>query len=185
MRLFVAVTPPPEAVDELRSATAGMRAARPELHWTRPDQWHLTLAFLGEVDDDARADLTVRLGRVGPRHPPLQLALSGAGRFGDRVLWTRVTGDVAALRRLAESVRVAARRARIAVEERPYRPHLTLARGHEGADLRTAVDALAAFTGCTWTAGELHLLRSHLGAGPGRTSRYELVTSWALTGRAT
>ena len=47
MRLFVAVTPPPEALDELRSATADMRSARSELRWTRPDQWHLTLAFLG------------------------------------------------------------------------------------------------------------------------------------------
>ena len=182
MRLFVAVTPPPQAVDELCSATAGLRSTHSELRWTRPDQWHLTLAFLGEVDDDARTDLTIRLGRVAPRHPPVQLALSGAGRFGDRVLWTRVTGDVAALRRLAASVQAAARRARLAVEERPYRPHLTLARGRESADLRPAVDALAGFAGCTWTAAELHLLRSRLGAGPDRTSRYELLTSWALTG---
>jgi 2'-5' RNA ligase len=182
MRLFVAVTPPPEALDELRSATAEMRSARSELRWTRPDQWHLTLAFLGEVDDAARADLTVRLSRVAPRHPPPRLALTGAGRFGDRVLWTRVTGDVAALRRLAASVRAAALRARLPVEERPYRPHLTLARGRDGADLRPVVDALAGFAGRTWTARELHLVRSHLGAGPARTSRYELLTSWTLTG---
>jgi RNA 2',3'-cyclic 3'-phosphodiesterase len=182
MRLFVAVTPPPEACEQLQSATAGMRSARPDLRWTRPDQWHLTLAFLGEVGDEARADLTGRLGRVAGRHPPLQLALHGAGRFGDRVLWTRVTGDVAELRRLAASVRAAARRAALAVEDRPYRPHLTLARGREGADLRPAVDALAGFAGRTWTAGELHLVRSHLGAGPDRTSRYTPVASWALTG---
>jgi RNA 2',3'-cyclic 3'-phosphodiesterase len=183
MRLFVAVTPPPEAVDELWSATAGMRSVHSELRWTRPDKWHLTLAFLGEVDEEARADLTVRLGRAAARHPPVELALNGAGRFGDRVLWTRVAGDVAALRQLAASVRAAARRAGIAVEVRPYRPHLTLARGREGADLRPAVDALAAFAGCAWTAGELHLMRSHLGARPDRTARYELVASWVLAGR--
>ena len=40
MRLFVAVTPPPEALDELRAATAEMRSARPELRWTRPDPGH-------------------------------------------------------------------------------------------------------------------------------------------------
>jgi RNA 2',3'-cyclic 3'-phosphodiesterase len=181
MRLFVAVTPPPEPLEQLRSATARARSACPDLRWTRSDQWHLTLAFLGEVDDGARADLTVRLGHVAGRHPPLRLALHGAGRFGDRVLWTRVTGDVAGLRRLAASVRAAARQARLVVEDRPYRPHLTLARGREGSDLRPAVDALAGFTGRTWTAGELHLVRSHLGAGPDRTSRYTPVASWTLT----
>jgi RNA 2',3'-cyclic 3'-phosphodiesterase len=182
MRLFVAVTPPPEVLDELSSATAVVRSARPELRWTRPDQWHLTLAFLGEVDDPTRADLSVRLGRAAAGHPPMRLALHGAGRFGDRVLWTRVEGDVVALRGLAASVRAAARRARIVVEDRPYRPHLTLARGSEHEDLRPVVDALAGFAGRTWTAGELHLVRSHLGAGPERTSRYEALTTWTLGG---
>jgi 2'-5' RNA ligase len=182
MRLFVAVTPPPQVLDELRSATAAMRAAHPRLRWTRPDQWHLTLTFLGEVDDEARADVSGRLGRTAARHPPMRLALHGAGRFGDRVLWTRVAGDLEALRGLAASVRAASSRAGIDVEDRPYRPHLTLARGREGADLRPVVDALAGFTGRSWTAGELHLVRSHLGAGPERTSRYEPLESWPLTG---
>jgi 2'-5' RNA ligase len=182
MRLFVAVTPPAEALDELSAATAALRSAGPELRWTRPDQWHLTLAFLGEVGDGARADLAARLGRTASRHPPIRLALHGAGRFGDRVLWTRVTGDVVALRGLAASVRAAARRARVDVEDRPYRPHLTLARGRDGVDLRPLVEALAGFAGHPWTAGELSLVRSHLGAGPGRTSRYEPVASWTLSG---
>lgn len=182
MRLFVAVTPPPQVLDELRSATAAMRSARSELRWTRPDQWHLTLAFLGEVGDEARAEISARLGRISARHPPMRLALHGAGRFGDRVLWTRVTGDVVALRGLAASVRAAARRARVDVEDRPYRPHLTLARGRDGADLRPVVDALAGFAGRTWIASELHLVRSHLGAGPERTSRYESLKSWTLRG---
>ena len=182
MRLFVAVSPPPDALDELLSATAAVRAAHPQLRWTRPDQWHLTLAFLGEVGDEARADLSHRLGRTAARHPPMRLVLTGAGRFGDRVLWTRVTGDLVALRGLAASVRAASTRAGIDVEDRPYRPHLTLARGREGADLRPLVDALAGFAGRGWTAGELHLVHSRLGAGPERTSRYTHLKSWPLTG---
>jgi 2'-5' RNA ligase len=182
MRLFVAVTPPPEALDELRAATEAMRSAHPQLRWSLPTQWHLTLAFLGEVGDEARTDLSARLDRTAARHPPMRLALHGAGRFGDRVLWTRVAGDVVALRGLAASVRAAARRARVDVEDRPYRAHLTLARGRDGADLRPLVVALAGFAGRTWTAAELHLVRSHLAAGPGRTSRYEPLASWPLTG---
>jgi RNA 2',3'-cyclic 3'-phosphodiesterase len=183
VRLFVAVTPTQDAVDELWSAASVLRRACPELRWTQPEQWHLTLAFLGEVDDKARIDVTERLGRAASRHPPLALALAGAGRFGDRVLWTRVTGDVAPLCRLAESVRAAVRRARLPIEDRPYRPHLTLARARDRADLRPAVEALAGFAGCAWTATELHLMCSHLGAESGRSARYEVVATWPLTGR--
>jgi len=67
-------------VDELRSATAALRSTRAELRWASPDKWHLTLAFLGEVGDPARADLSTRLGRTAARHPPMRLALHGAGR---------------------------------------------------------------------------------------------------------
>jgi RNA 2',3'-cyclic 3'-phosphodiesterase len=180
MRLFVAVTPPPDAVAQLWSAAAGVRAAQPGLRWTAPEQWHLTLAFLGEVDDGPRQDLTERLGRAAARHGPMTLALRGAGRFGDRVLWTRVDGDVERLRGLAASVRAAARRARVPVEDRPYRPHLTLARSRGAADLRPAVDALAGYAGTPWAASELHLVRSYLGAGPGGGARHEVLVSWLL-----
>ena len=109
MRLFVALTPPREAVAQLWSAAAEVREAQPDLRWTPSEQWHLTLAFLGEVDDAPRLDLTERLARAAGRCAPLTLSLRGAGRFGDRVLWTRVDGDVERLRGLAASVRAAAR----------------------------------------------------------------------------
>lgn len=182
MRLFVAVTPPAAAVAELRAAVAGLRAGRDGLRWTRPEQWHLTLAFLGEVADPARAELVGRLERVARRHPPLTLSLGGAGRFGHRVLWTRVRGDTVPLRRLADAVRAAARRARIPVDDRPYRPHLTLARCRDGTDLRPAVAALADLDGPPWTADGLHLVRSELGAGPDGTARHAPLASWPLTG---
>jgi 2'-5' RNA ligase len=109
----------------------------------------------------------------------MDLALGGAGRFGDRVLWTRVhTPD--GLRALAASVGAAARRCGIAVDERPYRAHLTLARGRLGTDLRPAVEALRGFTGTVWTADALHLVRSRLGAGPGGTAVHEVVETWPL-----
>jgi 2'-5' RNA ligase len=180
MRLFVALTPPVEVAEELRVATEPLRAKHPVLRWTLPEQWHLTLAFLGEVDDRARADLAERLARAASRAAPLSLALGGAGRFGDRVLWTRVSGDTDGLRRLASSVRAAAGRAGLRVEDRPYRPHLTLARADGEVDLRGAVTALAGFSGSPWTAERLHLVRSRLGAGPDRRARYELLCSWPL-----
>lgn len=183
MRLFVAVTPTPESLAEARAVVEPLSPSWPQLRWTPFEQWHLTLAFLGEVGERELGDLTDRLARVATRHAPLALQLAGAGRFGSRVLWLGVRGDTTGLRRLAESVRAAARRSRIEVEDRPYRPHLTLARVRDPrVDLRSAVAALAEFTGRTWTADRLQLIRSHLGKGPGGTARHELLLSWPLGG---
>jgi RNA 2',3'-cyclic 3'-phosphodiesterase len=181
VRLFVALIPPAEALEELRAATVPLHAELgPALRWARPEQWHLTLAFLAEVDDPTRAELAGRLGRAAARAAPLTLSIGAGGRFGDRVLWARVRGDTDRLRRLAESVRAAARRSGLPVEDRPYRPHVTLART-AGADLRPAVARLAGFEGTPWTASRLHLVRSRLGAGPGRTSVYEPIEHWPLS----
>ena len=89
MRAFVALVPPAAVLAELATALAPVQAAQPGLRWTPSGQWHLTLAFLGEIDEGVLPDLTERLARAARRHPPLELALGGAGRFGDRVLWTR------------------------------------------------------------------------------------------------
>jgi len=201
--------PPARALAELDAVVGSLRVAHPELRWTPTTQWHLTLAFLGEVDEGVLPDLGERIARAARRHPPTSLAFGGGGRFGDRVLWTRVhaapygthpsarespvsTGRVSHsdrprggddLRRLAASVTAAARRCGIALDERPYRPHLTLARSRDGADLRPAVAALAGFAGSPWTADALHLVQSRLGAGPGGTAVHEVVGTWPL-GRA-
>jgi 2'-5' RNA ligase len=220
--------PPAAVLAELDAVVEPLRVAQPELRWTPRAQWHLTLAFLSEVDEAVLPDLSERLARAARRHPPTSLAFGGGGRFGDRVLWTRVhaapdsahppprespvstgrvlhpdshpgarespvsTGRVSHsggprggddLRRLAASVTAGARRCGIVADDRPYRPHLTLARSRDGADLRPAVAALAGFAGSPWTADMLHLVRSRLGAGPGGTALHEVVGMWPL-GRA-
>lgn len=185
MRLFVALTPPDEVVDALRTAIAGLRELAPELaaqlRWTRPEQWHLTLAFLGEVGDEVVGELARRLDRAAARCPPLSLALGGAGRFGNRVLWTGVQGDRDRLRRLAGSAAAAARRARLPVEDRPHRPHLTVARASGQVDLQPLVQRLSSWQGPPWVATELNLVCSRLGAGPAGSALHEPIAGWPLS----
>ncbi|MGH3777919.1 MAG: RNA 2',3'-cyclic phosphodiesterase [Pseudonocardiaceae bacterium] len=182
MRLFVALTPPGEVVEELRVSTVALRQLAPDLRWTRPEQWHVTLAFLGEVGDDVVDELTRRLSRAAARHPPLSLVLGGGGRFGHQVLWTRVQGDRDGLRRLAGSVRAAARRSRLPIEQRPFRPHVTLARTAAATDLRPLVERLASWQGPPWVATRLYLVRSRLGAGSDGSALHEPITAWPLDG---
>ena len=183
MRLFIALWPPPEAIDELDAALAEVRTLGSDLRWSPSRQWHLTLTFLGEVTDKRRPELAGRLARAAARQPPLRLSFAGGGRFGKRVLFTKVSGDREPLRHLAASTSAASRRAGLPVADRPYRPHLTLARSRRDVDLRPLVAALGSFRGTGWTASQLHLVQSRLGQGPSRTAVYETVDAWPLTGR--
>jgi 2'-5' RNA ligase len=182
MRLFVAIALPPEAAGELDEVVAPLRPSWPELRWTGRDAWHLTLAFLGEVDEALIARLAVRLERAARRHPCLSLSLSGAGTFPSaaraRVVWTGIQGDRDDLGALAASVGAGARRAGAppAAGGRGYEPHLTLARCRAPADVRPLVETLGGFAGTPWVAREIHLIHSRLGAHP----RYEVLGTWPL-----
>jgi RNA 2',3'-cyclic 3'-phosphodiesterase len=181
VRLFVAIVPPAGVLAELAAAVAPLRVARPELRWTGPDDWHLTLAFLGEVGDSVLADLAVRMERAARRHPAQQLAISGAGAFPGparaRVLWAGMQSG-AGLAPLAATVAAGARRAGAPPpdEGRRHRPHLTLARCREPADVTGLTAALAGFAGRPWTAADIQVIRSN----PGRVPRYEELGCWPL-----
>jgi RNA 2',3'-cyclic 3'-phosphodiesterase len=184
MRLFVAIALPPEAAGELDEVVAPLRPAWPDLRWTGRDAWHLTLAFLGEVDESVTTELAVRLERAARRHPCLSLSLAGAGAFPGanraRVLWTGIRGDRRGLGLLAASAGAGAQRAgaRPANSGRGYQPHLTLARCRMPADVVSLVGALAGFAGTPWVAKEIHLIHSRLSANP----RYEVIGTWPLRG---
>jgi RNA 2',3'-cyclic 3'-phosphodiesterase len=185
MRLFVAIALPPEAASELDQVVAPLRPAWPELRWTGVDAWHLTLAFLGEVDQVVTAKLAARMHNAARRHAALSLSLAGAGAFPGttraRVLWTGILGDVRGLERLANSVAAGARRAGAPPAEgrRGYQPHLTLARCRAPADVTSLVETLSGFGGTSWVAGEIYLIHSRLEAHP----RYEILGTWPLRTR--
>ena len=144
MRLFVAVTVPAQVAAELEAAVAPLRSSWPGLRWTGRDAWHLTLAFLGEVEEAIAAGLPVELAGAAARHPPLALSLAGSGTFPGadraRVLWTGVQQE--GLKKLADAVANAARAAKAPPVEggegayeagappvggRKFQGHLTLA----------------------------------------------------------
>lgn len=182
MRLFVGVEVPDAVAAQLDEVVAPLRPGRTDLRWTSRDAWHLTLAFLGEVDEPVLGKLTPRLLRAAARHPWLTLSLGGAGAFPGlqraRVLWTGVQGDRRGLAALAASVGAGARRAGAppANEGRGFRPHLTLARCRAPADVRELVQGLAGFAGTPWTAREIYLIRSR----PQGVPRYETLAACPL-----
>jgi RNA 2',3'-cyclic 3'-phosphodiesterase len=186
MRLFVAIAPPPAVLDELETLAAPLQALRLDLRWTSRAAWHVTLAFLGEVDELALSRLLPRLERAARRHARISLAFEGAGAFPAahraNVLWSGLSGDRNALAALADSVAAGASRAGATPPDkgRRFQPHLTLARCRTPADVTGLVGEFAGFQGRQWQADRIHLVRSQLGAENGKAPRYTSVEHWPL-----
>jgi 2'-5' RNA ligase len=146
MRAFVALP----LCDEVRSLAARLQGelgrAEADVRWTPEAQMHLTLKFLGEIDDAQEARIAAALAAEVPRRPPMTLEFSGLGSFPPkgppRVIWAGVRGDVGRLAELAALVERAAEEAGVPREDRPYTPHLTLGRVRSARNLRRLEAAL-------------------------------------------
>jgi len=179
MRLFAAIDPPAEAVADLDSA---VRRKGNDLRWVPPEQWHLTLAFYGEVSQPTADDLQVRLERAAGRTGVLGLQIKGGGCFprqpnAAKVLWAGLDGDLDALTLLADRCTASGRRSGVAMEKRKFKAHLTLARARQPADMSGRLADLWAYEGPAWSATTVRLVRSTLGA----QVRHETLAEWPLS----
>src|SRR6266404_654137 len=140
MRAFVAIDLPEgiraalgQKQAELRASLAHEVPARPsrdpDIRWTRPEGIHLTLKFLGEVQDAAVKQVTEVLSSFGPL-APFTVELKGFGFFPGpsrpRVLWAGVKAPPD-LARLAGRIEEKMEKLGYAREHREFNPHLTLA----------------------------------------------------------
>ena len=187
-RLFFGVPVPGPARAPLEAALPRLEPLLPGARLAPPGGWHLTLAFLGQVQPEM-ADEVVRVGEAAVAGVgPARLRLEGAGTFPEsgrkaRVLWTGIGGDTEALVRLAAALSSASKAAGLRSEDRPLAPHLTLARFSTPAPVpQEALDLVAAAAAESepWEARELACFRSTLG-GP-RGARYRVVREFPLTG---
>ena len=150
MRLFVSLRPSRSAVSHLDAALAGLRTSPPE-------RWHITLAFLGEVGQPQVLYDGLRVAAV--RTPPFELHLAGGGAFrGARVVWACIGGDLGGLAALAAQVQQSCRDAGVALEQRRFRPHLTV-----GKTGRLSSDVLRDYVGPPWVVRDVELVHSVLG----------------------
>lgn len=181
VRVFIALAPPDHAKEELARALRPAYDTHPHMRWNRIEDWHITLAFLGELPAATVPLLRPPLAGLAKARRPLQLGLHGGGIFDDRVLWSGIEGDLDGLHTLAADVRGVVRECGVAFEERPLRPHLTLARARRGdrASAAEIVAGFAGFTGVRWPAERLHLVGSNVGRSSGPI-HYRDIESWRL-----
>ena len=172
MRLFVGMNPPAEArTDAAEALDLRVGQPAPGVRWVPQERWHVTLAFLGEVDPDRVPRLVDALQHVADEHAALMaMHLAGAGTFrGSLWLGVHPTERHSPADHLARGVQRAMRAAGIAVERRPWRAHLTVARwrsspelDRQGRDLAAGLD----YAGPTFDIDAIRLVHSVTGPNP-------------------
>jgi 2'-5' RNA ligase len=139
MRLFFAIELPWEVQRILAGCQDGLRAGAGKVRWSRPEGLHLTLAFIGEANLDAQAQLERIALETAAGHRPFRLETAGLGGFPDAraasVLWAGL-GLSSELAALADDLRSRLLEAGLPFDAKPLSPHLTLARCPRPVDCR-------------------------------------------------
>jgi 2'-5' RNA ligase len=177
LRLFVGIEFPPELRLRLSLLQSGIAGAR----WVDPGNFHLTLRFIGEVDEGTAADVDEALLRLKAR--PFSVQLAGVGVFGGdklRTLWVGVEREER-LATLQGKIEQALVRARLPPEPRKFAPHVTLARLRDprAPELQEFLAAHAQFRAAPLRVERFSLIASYpTKAG----SVYEDQANYELTG---
>lgn len=182
IRAFLAVDLPDDVRARLRRDVRDLRERLDGWRWARVEGIHLTLRFLGEVDPDvlerARPVWAEAVGRL----PEFEFVVAGLGTFPPRgrarVLWAGIREDrpAGALATVARAVEEVTRGLGFAADDRPFSPHLTLARARRDVRATRPPDALALDAGRV-RAQTLTLFRSTLTP---RGARYTVLDRFRL-----
>ena len=165
-RLFTGLEIPRHVADSLSMMRGGLPGAR----WIDPENYHLTLRFIGDIDDALARDIAGLLGRV--RRRPFELRLDGLTSFGGRkprAVVASVTAVAPLLELQAEQERLL-QRLGLEPEGRKYIPHVTLARLRETSSWQVAdyLSARGHFRSAAFEVSRFVLFssRSSVGGGP-------------------
>lgn len=194
MRIFVGI----DLESEIRAGIArfldGVRGFAPDVRWVRPESLHVTLKFIGEQKPDRVEAIQERLR--GVEGAAVEIRFAGYGFFptakAPRVFWIGIEAGPE-LAELAANIDAAVAELGVSREDRPFSPHLTLARGGGGsgsprwrkgdgpsstfAVLEKRVAAMPALDFGTMTAREFYLYQSQLSPGG---ARYTKLHKYAL-----
>jgi len=132
IRTFIAVPIPDPVQKVLADTIFRLRASYPEVKWVRPEGIHLTLKFLGNIEEDMVDGIAMGLDDIVRDYPRLDLSLKGLGVFPNerrpRVIWVGFQGDIDVLADLALRLDKMCAGFGIKMESRPFSAHLTLGR---------------------------------------------------------
>ena len=132
MRIFIAVELPASIKAEVWAFQEALVHTSASIRWTRPESLHLTLKFLGEIEEARLSEIMNVVQRVAASHRQMTLCLTGIGVFphlrNPRIFWVGLGGDIEKYASLAEEIDLSLSEWGFPREERSYNPHLTIGR---------------------------------------------------------
>ena len=174
IRIFIAADLPESVREELARIQAELRTEKFKFRWLKPENIHLTLIFLGDVDPEMLEDISAAVVDTVRCHDPIRLAIQGLGVFPGikrpRIIWTGMAGEVKILRELKSSLDRSLLKVnglKFKPERRPFRAHLTLGRAKgriDGRKLVTAMNRLQEVPSAPLIIDAIHVFKSDLQA---------------------
>ncbi len=183
VRLFVAIWPPSEVLDQLEPVLQRLQSGigRQGVRFTKPEKMHLTLRFLGDVDEKGLSALIDALAEKLQGLSIGEVAVSGLGGFPDEkrpaIVWAGLKGEFTAVH---EKIIEATEGFEEGAESKPLRPHLTLARvSPPSQKVGRALEPVAQEAGdavlAVWTPNEVVLVQTMPGGGYEQMASFPLV----------
>ena len=126
MRLFIGIPLAASVIEQLEKISMRHRAEGDGLRWSTPESWHITLQFLGSTTEAQYECIVARLHEV--RAAPVPIELEELGFFDRAGIFFAGIALTPELLALQQNVTAATRPCGFAPEDRPYHPHITLAR---------------------------------------------------------
>lgn len=149
MRVFIAIKLPDPIKTALAALQAELRQVSAKVSWTRLENLHLTLKFLGEVEAQRIPEVASACAAAALDAPPFAIGLQGTGGFPNlkhpRVLWIGLTGGIVALRTLHRTLDANLQTLGFEKEAHAFNPHLTLGRVKSLENISVATAKLLAY----------------------------------------
>lgn len=184
MRTFIAIALPEQIKDTLAALEQELKKTNADVKWVTPENIHLTLKFLGEIDEKKLEKIKLILDETAKDRPGFLLGLSGVGAFpkinSPRVIWAGVSKGEAEVRQIAGELEEKIASVGIAKEKRPFSGHITIGRTRSSLNqekLVKGLENLAGFLNQEFPVNKITLFKSTLTPlGP----NYEILKETAL-----
>ena len=140
MRIFIGIKLDDRVHEEIESFLKPFKKNSSPLRWVKPANVHLTLKFIGEVSDHQYAQIEQRLSDTEFNTGPLELSLSGCGKFGKddslKIFWIGIAANTS-LTEIYNRIETSLAKAGIEKENRPFKPHLTVGRNKKNFNFKS------------------------------------------------
>ncbi len=168
MRTFIAIEIPAAIKMELAKLQAELRRTGADVGWTNPDNIHLTLRFLGEIEEARLTGLKQLCVEIAAEFQPFTLRLKDTGYFPNfkqpRVLWAGLAGEISIAQELQRRLEAGLTALGFDPEDKPFKPHLTIGRVKSSKNIQQLVakSDMYPLPELSFEVGEIVVMKSEL-----------------------